>query len=408
MKTNTAVSPSQPPPQVGEGLLILANGQSRLNMPGSFETSDVFVIGAGVAGLSAAHALLQRGANVTIADGGHAGQSSWAGAGIVCPLLPWDYGEDMNRMALAGMGAWPAFAAALRDTSGIDPEYWVCGMEVLGKTSPDYPLETPSPLRGEGAKTSTEAATSWCRAHGFAVETLPGNRLWLPNVAQVRNPRLIQSLSGSVSTLGGHVLHNCKIDGLKSRGRMLTSVLSGVTEYRADKFVLATGAWSGQALGQASPIPNIRPVRGQMLLYAPGSHALEHILYRNGLYLVPRRDGHLLAGSTLEDAGFDASTTPDALARLHESACGLLPGLRDHAPIKSWSGLRPGSPDNVPLIDRHPDFDNVWIHTGHFRYGVTMTPASSRLLVELMTGDAPFVDPAPYSWQAALARDWRC
>jgi glycine oxidase len=252
-----------------------------------------------------------------------------------------------------------------------------------------------------------DAALDWCRQHDFPAEMKPGNRLWLPTVGQVRNPRVIGALSGSITTLGGQVLPECEISGLRQQGRKVISVSSGQTEYAADAFIWAGGAWVGQALGQLAPVPNIRPVRGQMLLYAPGSHALGHILYQDGLYLVPRKDGHLLAGSTTEDAGFDAGTTPEVLASLHEAACRLLPELRQHQPIRTWAGLRPGSPDNIPLIDRHPDYDNVWVHTGHYRYGVTMAPASSRLLAELMLGKSPHLDPAPYTWEAALGRSWQ-
>lgn len=355
-------------------------------------TYDTLIVGAGVAGLSAAFALARRGASVALADGGHAGQSSWAGAGIVCPLMPWDYSEEMNQLALAGMAEWPAFAAALREKSGLDPEYWVCGMEVLSGSSPFS--ENPF-----------ELALDWCQKHDFYAEKQAGQRLWLPKVAQVRNPRLIAALSASIDALGGPILQNCKITGLKNQGRKVVSVLSDTHEFQAETFVLAAGAWSGLPMGSLAPPPHIRPIRGQMLLYAPGNHGLTHILYRNGVYLVPRKDGHLLAGSTLEETGFDASTTADALAHLQQAACDLLPTLRGQSPIRSWSGLRPGSPDNIPLIDRHPDFDNVWIHTGHFRYGVTMAPSSSRLLTELMLDEKPSIDPTPYSWQAALARN---
>lgn len=351
------------------------------------------LIGAGVAGLSAAFALARRGASVVLADGGHAGQSSWAGAGIVCPLMPWDYGEEMNQLALAGMAEWPSFAATLREISGLDTEFWACGMEVLNGSALSH------------SERKLGLILDWCQKHDFHAER-HADHLWLPSVAQVRNPRLIAALSAAIQTLGGHILQNCNITGLKNKGRRVISVLSDTHEYQADNFVLAAGAWSGLSIGSLVPPPQIRPVRGQMLLYAPGGHTLGHILYRKGVYLVPRKDGHLLAGSTLEDAGFDATTTVDALAHLHESACDLLPALRGQSPIRSWSGLRPGSPDNIPLIDRHPDFDNLWIHTGHFRYGVTMAPSSSRLLTELMLGETPSINPTPYSWQAALTRSW--
>lgn len=339
--------------------------------------------------MSAAHALLRQGQSVTLADLRRRGQSSWAGAGILCPLLPWNYTDAVNRLAFEGMRAWPDWAAEAARLSGRDPEYWPCGMEVRGGN-----IEAQ--------------ALAWCRQHGLAAEGRPDGGIWLPQVAQLRNPRLTAALAGAVTALGGTILPECEISSLRRSGRAVVSALAGQVEHAADVFIWTGGAWAGQQLGQLSPVPNIRPMRGQMLLYAPGSHNLRHILYRDGFYLVPRRDGHLLAGSTVEDAGFDADTVPDALAALHRAACALLPELSGHRPILSWAGLRPGSPDNIPVIDRHPDHDNLWVSTGHFRYGVTMAPASSRLLVELMLDAPPHLDPAPYSWQAALARPgWR-
>lgn len=349
---------------------------------------NFFIIGAGVAGLSAAYELLTQGHGVTIADHRQTGQSSWAGAGILCPLLPWNYGDTVNQLALGGMRAWPEWAANIAGQSGKDPEFWACGMEVRAMDDQDNAL-------------------GWCRAHDFPAIVKGNGGLLLPDVGQVRNPRLIASLIGAISSLGGKILPECKITGFGQQGGKVVSAVSGQGAYAADAFVWAGGAWAGLPLGETSPVPNIRPVRGQMLLYAPGSHTLEHILFQDGLYLVPRRDGHLLAGSTIEAAGFDAATTADVLQNLHEAACAVLPELLGHPPIRAWAGLRPGSPDNVPVIDRHPDCDNVWVHTGHYRYGVTMAPASSRLLVQLMLGHAPHIDPAPYTWQAALGRNWQ-
>ncbi|MFO7542071.1 MAG: FAD-dependent oxidoreductase, partial [Thiobacillus sp.] len=111
-------------------------------------------------------------------------------------------------------------------------------------------------------------------------------------------------------------------------------------------------------------------------------------------------------GSTVEDVGFDKSTDAATLQRLHDEAAAILPILGSMRPIRSWSGLRPGSPDNIPVIDRHPDFDNVFVNTGHYRYGVTMAPASAELLVDLIEGNTPALDPVPYRWQAALDRHW--
>lgn len=348
---------------------------------------NFFIIGGGVAGLSAAFVLLRRGHNVTLADFEHAGQSTWAGAGILSPLLPWNYDEAVNRLALGGMQAWPAWAVETAGLSGRDPEYWRCGMQVLSEPS-------------------RQVAFDWCKRHHLEAESRPDGSIWLPGIGQIRNPRLASALAGAVTALGGRILPQCEISALRFQGGKAAAALAGKTEYAADVFIWTGGAWAGQPLGTLAAVPNVRPMRGQMLLYAPGSHALGHIVYKAGLYLLPRRDGHLLAGSTVEDAGFDANTAPEILERLHQEACALLPELHAHRPIRSWAGLRPGCPDNIPVIDRHPDFDNVWVNTGHFRYGVTMAPASSRLLAELILGLAPHIDPVPYSWQAQLGRNW--
>jgi len=163
---------------------------------------------------------------------------------------------------------------------------------------------------------------------------------------------------------------------------------------------------SGTGLAGLAAVPNIRPIRGQMLLFKLEPGVLDTILYRSGLYLIPRRDGHVLVGSTLEDAGFDKTTDAATCQRLHDEAASLLPALAGLQPVRHWAGLRPGSPDNVPVIDRHPDFDNVFVNAGHYRYGVTMAPASAELLAALMDGETPALDPAPYRWQAALERRW--
>ncbi|MEQ1592256.1 MAG: glycine oxidase ThiO [Thiobacillaceae bacterium] len=357
-------------------------------------THNVLIIGAGVSGLSVALTLLQRGDQVTLLERGQVGaESSWAGGGILSPLLPWDYSSAVSALALRSMVAYPAWIKHIEALSGLETEYWRCGM-----------------LAQDCA--ATEATLAWCAEHDLACELIaaatPASKpaLRLPGIAQVRNPRLVAALLKAVKTLGGRVIEHAQVTALTTQSSRATGAVTAGATYTADRIILASGAWAGTGLENLPAVPNIRPVRGQMLLYKLEPGTLDTILYRNGTYLIPRRDGHVLAGSTLEDAGFDKSTTAEAHDYLHGEASSMLPVLSDMKPVQQWSGLRPGSPDNIPVIDRHPDFDNVFVNTGHFRYGVTMAPASAELLLDLMEGNMPSIDPAPYCWQAALARRW--
>ncbi|MDP2030644.1 MAG: glycine oxidase ThiO [Thiobacillus sp.] len=363
--------------------------------------ASAIILGAGVSGLSVALMLLQRGAPVTLLERGDVGaESSWAGGGILSPLLPWDYAEPLSRLALRSMAAYADWIASIEAQSATSAEYRRCGMQVLGVSDPDVAL-------------------AWCQTHGLAAQSEPAHThdsLWLPDIAQVRNPRLVAALREAVVRLGGVIHTHCAAESVTAPAGRMLAVHTKQGTFTADQFVLATGAWAGLALlgtgDQADRLsgmqaaPHIRPIRGQMLLFKLEPGVLDTILYRNGLYLIPRRDGHVLAGSTLEDVGFDKSTDDATRLRLHAQATELLPALADVQPVQHWAGLRPGSPDNIPIIGRHPDFENVFINAGHYRYGVTLAPASAELLVDLMQGKKPALDPAPYSWQAALERRW--
>ncbi len=351
-------------------------------------TTRVVVLGAGVSGLSTALALLKRGFDVTLLERGEAGgESSWAGGGILSPLLPWDYAEPVNALASRSMATYPDWIADIETRSGQSAEYWRCGMLIREIACRDEAL-------------------AWCRTHGLAARAENGQALRLPGIAQIRNPRLVAALRQAIAALGGTLHAQCTVNAPLAGSGRIEGFETSLGTFRADRVVLATGAWAGVPIDGIPPMPRIRPIRGQMLLFRLAPGALDTILFRNGLYVIPRLDGHILVGSTLEDVGFDKSTDAATASRLHAEAAQLLPALADAQPIRHWAGLRPGAPDNIPVIGPHPDFDNVFVNAGHYRYGVTMAPAASELLADLMEGRTPALDPSPYRWEAAAARRW--
>lgn len=352
--------------------------------------TDFVVIGAGAVGLATALELAERGARVRVLERGQAGgESTWAGGGILSPLLPWDYGPAVNALAEYSRALFPAWCQGLQAVSGVDPELRPTGMLVL----PPYDLER---------------ARAWCAGHRWdwalraSGEFLPraggATGLWLPGVYQARNPRLARALRGAALARGVEIIEGVAVTGLAASGGRVTGVRTARGPVEAGGVVLAAGAWSGALPGLAGLERRIFPVRGQMLLFRGEPGALSAIILENGRYLIPRADGQVLAGSTLEHVGFDKATTDPARSALLDFASRLAPQLNASTLVRHWSGLRPGSPDNVPVMARHPDFDNLYVNAGHFRYGVTMAPGSARLLADLMEGVAPAIDPGPYQW----------
>ena len=325
----------------------------------------IVIIGGGVLGCLTAMKLHQKGVQVTLIERGELGaESSWAGGGILFPLLPWNYSEPVNQLAMAGATLHPDLAAMLLSSTGIDPEYMVSGLRIL----PPFDMGK---------------AQQWCSQNKIQME-IQGESLWLPTVAQLRNPRLIKALKSWLH-LNQITIRNADIAPLVAQAGNVTQLVTVQGEtLQCDQIVITAGAWSQPLLGNHALDLELKPMRGQMLLFKVPAGTLQNILYCDDFYLIPRRDGHILAGSTVEDVGFDKTTSAQVANDLHRKAARLLPVLADQQPIKHWSGLRPGSPDNIPVIGRHPDLKNVWLNTGHFRYGVTMAPASVEKLVALM------------------------
>lgn len=323
--------------------------------------SRVAIIGAGVAGLATALELARRRYEVAVFEAQRAGGgSTWAGAGILYPLLPWHYDAVVNDWCCRGIRLQADWLQALHDATGIDTEHCRSGMRVIGGCGPE--------------------ALAWLRRHGEP-HARDGADLLLPGVAQVRNPRLVDALRAACAA-AGVVVH----EGLGATAPVVER--GGVVAVRwpagvwaCAAAVLCAGAWSGRVEGLAA-LP-VFPVRGQML--ALRAHGVPgEIVYQDGRYLVPRRDGVVLIGSTMEQVGFDASTTASAARTLLAWARRIHPALTDERVIRHWAGLRPGSRLNHPLVGPHPELGGLWLNTGHFRYGVTMAPACAQAVSDML------------------------
>ena len=240
--------------------------------------SEVLVIGAGALGLATAEALLQKGVSVTVLERGEVGrEASWAGGGILSPLCPWDYPDEVTRLALRGAARFGDWAQALHQATGIDPEFVQSGMRVL----PPF---------------AAQAARQWCAAHGVACLPSPDGAedeaLFLPAVAQVRNPRLLQALRARVAQLGGRIVEQCEVKHVVAESGRVKHLATSQGELSAGTFIVTAGAWSKVLLGGHALQAAIKPIRGQMLLFKFPAPPLPHVLLQGDLYFIPRRDGH--------------------------------------------------------------------------------------------------------------------
>ena len=363
-----------------------------VNMSGS--SSDILIIGAGVIGMMTALQLAQSGQRVSLIDKGQAGlEASWAGGGIISPLYPWRYLPPITALATWSQSAFPSLRNMLKQTTGVDPELSAHGMLVTATDEREKALEWGAGLTQAVEEISAERAHS-LEPH-VQLDEIP---LWMPYIASVRSPRLscalreaclknalIKLIEHTEVKIGGS-LHDPKV----TFNHQLVSF---------HRIVVTAGAWTGSLLSSVQAYCPIKPIKGQMLLFS-SSNVANRIVLANGRYVIPRADGRIVFGSTIEDVGF--RRLPDRLAfeSLYASAVELIPNLA-RVPIEAqWAGFRPGSPTGMPWIGSFSD--RLWINAGHFRNGLVLSPASARLLCDQLLGRTPIIDPAPYQPRESL------
>lgn len=357
---------------------------------------DCIVIGGGVMGLLSAHFLVERGLEVLLLEkSALAREASWAGGGIVSPMYPWRYADAVNRLAAYGQAHYPEFLDTLHRETGIDAELLPSGMLMLDEQVPEM--------------------WSWAEQWGARIERLtsrdaldaiqPGldphfsAGLWMPDIRQVRNPRLAKALAARArQTKGLEIREQAPVAEIILKGSKTEGVrLASGETILAPRVLVTAGAWTGNLMPPACPAPTeIAPVKGQIVQFKAEPGLLTRMVMLESRYLIPRKDGLVLIGSTLEFEEFDKKTTAVALEDLRAAAIDLFPALADRPVVNQWAGLRPGTKEGIPYIGECAGVTGLFVNAGQFRNGIVMGLGSALLAAQLMTGEPAFIDPSPY------------
>ena len=362
---------------------------------------DVVIAGAGVMGMSVAWLAAERGMKVTLCDPEPGRGATWAAAGMLAPVTEAHIGEeDLVRLNLASAARWPSFAAALEKASGSAVGYEQCGTIVVAVDASDLDvIDRILSFHRVLGLTSAKLTARECRN---LVPTLaPGIRggASSPSDHQVDNRLLALALERAVEASGVAMVKvpvsEITVTDHKATGtgKRATGVrLADGNEIRAGAVVVATGCWTPKLGGLAQGVlPPVRPVKGHVLrLRAPGSRAvldrnLRGMVHGNSIYLVPRADGTLVVGATVEEMGYDTTIQAGAVYELLRDARSVLPGVAELELVESFAGLRPGSPDNGPFVG-WSNLEGLAVATGHYRNGILLAPVTADAICEVLVG----------------------
>jgi glycine oxidase len=364
---------------------------------------QIAIIGAGVIGLAAAWRAAQRGAAVTLVDPAPGSGASRVAAGMLTPVSELTYGEEpLLRLGIASRDRYGAFAAELTDATGLDTGYRADGTLQVAFDSDDLKVLEDLRVFQEGLGIPAEPLT---RRECRKAEPMlaPGVRggLLAPEDGSVDPRRLTRALLAAGERLGVRLVRRRAAGLLVERDTATGVRLDDGTEIRADKVLLAAGPWSGD-LGGLPPgtVPPVRPVKGQVIRLRTPVPFLRRttrgLVRGSSVYLVPRADGEIVVGATQEELGFDTRVTAGGLWELLRDARELLPGITELEFAEVTAGLRPGSPDNAPLMGPTA-LPGLLLGTGHFRNGVLLAPVSADVLAAMLLDEPVPEVAAPFS-----------
>ncbi len=360
---------------------------------------DAIIIGAGIIGLSLAIELNKQGLRVLVVEKGEPGrEASWAAGGMLVDFVL-ETPAGMRELATESARMYPEFVHELEDESGLKIDLRSVGTLVLSR------VETG--LRPVSAGQSPATTQAYALPRPLA-ELEPALRIWnrteLPLTPLFLKERCVDPRHLTAAAIaaarhrgvdfshGDHVLSVEVADGKAS------GVRTNKTQFAAGMVVNCAGAWAGQ-IGP-HPFPT-RPVKGQMLCVAmPEKELVRHVVrtlaWTPDVYLIPRSDGRMLIGTTAEEAGFDKRTVPETIQKLRQAALDLVPKLADARILEAWAGLRPGTPDGLPILGATPT-PGYFVATGHFRDGILLAPVTAKVIRQMMTGQKPQIDVSKFS-----------
>lgn len=340
---------------------------------------DVIVAGGGAIGLSLALELRRRGRTVLVVERGEPGrEASHASAGMLAPHDP-HTPEKLRVLAIASAGLWPEFAHQIEDESGQKLDLRREGSMVFAADQDAAPSGSRELAYSELQRMEPHVAFGASRVF-FAEEMTVDPRA------------LISALLKACKHRGVEIASGITVTGLEVVEERVHGIETDRTEFRAPVVVNCCGAWAAQIAPLAFPV---RPVKGQMLSVI-AHHLLRCSVRDREVYVVPRSDGRILIGATQEEVGFDKHVVPETIQRLHQAAANLVPGLGEARMHEAWAGLRPGTPDALPLLGP-TSIAGYFVAGGHFRNGILLAPVTARVMSQLVGGNAPEHDLGAFS-----------
>jgi glycine oxidase len=364
---------------------------------------DTVIIGGGAIGCAIAWELARRGALVTVIERGTPGrEATWAAGGMLSPLGESARDSSFLALATASFDRYPAFIDALADSTGHDVGYSTSGKLYVAFERADEDVLDDLVSRGaafQAERLSGEEAR--LREPSLSAKVLAA--VFVGRDHRVDNRRFGAALWSAAARTGvdfrlGAAACEVLIDSAGAVKRATGVTLDTGTRVPAAAVVIAAGAWSGAIGGLPTPLP-VRPVRGQM--FAVSSHVtpeaesaalLEHVIMTRECYIIPREDGPIVVGATVEEVGFAIGPTPRGISGLLAAAVEAVPAIADLPLIETWAGFRPGSPDRLPILGADPDVAGLFYATGHYRTGILLTPVTAEVMADVVMRRRPAVD----------------